>query len=128
VKSSKQSLRHLAILIILFASILVTPAPQAAANPADINNPHDLEVFWDSIIPDQLQKYHIAGAVVTVVKDGRLVFSKGYGYAYLATRKPVLADQTLFRVASISKLFTATAVMQLAEQGSLILMRTSTLT
>jgi CubicO group peptidase (beta-lactamase class C family) len=57
------------------------------------------------------------------VKDGQVLFAKGYGYADVEAKKPVLADQTLFRPGSISKLFTATAVMQLVEQGKLDLDR-----
>src|SRR2546426_5735273 len=83
----------------------------------------DFDTFLDALIPSQLQNRDIAGAVVSVVKDGQVLFAKGYGYADFAAKKPVLADQTLFRPGSISKLFTATAVMQLVEQGKLDLDR-----
>src|SRR5207237_9625393 len=79
----------------------------------------DCETFLDALIPSQLQNRDIAGAVVSVVKDGQVLFAKGYGYADFAAKKPALADQTLFRPGSISKLFTTTAVMQLVEQGKL---------
>jgi CubicO group peptidase (beta-lactamase class C family) len=59
------------------------------------------------------------GSVVTVVHDGRIVFNKGYGSANLETKKAVGPGKTLFRVGSISKTFTAIAVMQLVEQGKL---------
>ncbi len=65
----------------------------------------------------------MAGAVITVVKDGQVLLAKGYGYADFAAKRPVIADQTLFRPGSISKVFTATAVMQLVEQGKLDLDR-----
>ena len=70
-----------------------------------------------------MQTRNIAGAVVSVVKDGQVLFQKGYGYADFESKKPVLPNQTLFRPGSISKLFTATAVMQLVEQGKLDLDR-----
>jgi CubicO group peptidase (beta-lactamase class C family) len=54
-----------------------------------------------------------------LVKDGKIFFSKGYGYADLEKKIPVVPDKTLFRVGSISKLFTTTAVLQLVEQGKL---------
>jgi len=65
----------------------------------------------------------MAGAVVAIVKDGQVLLTKGYGDADVATKKPVVADQTLFRPGSISKVFTAIAVMQLVEQGKLDLDR-----
>jgi CubicO group peptidase (beta-lactamase class C family) len=54
-----------------------------------------------------------------VVKDGEVLFARGYGKADIAKDEPVVADETLFPMASLSKLFTATAVMQLAEEGKL---------
>ncbi len=63
--------------------------------------------------------HHFAGAVVVIVGDGRVLFKKGYGYADFAERKPVDPERTLFRVASNSKMFTWTAVMQLVEEGRL---------
>jgi CubicO group peptidase (beta-lactamase class C family) len=83
----------------------------------------DLEAFLDALLPAQLSNRDLAGAVVSVVKDGQVLLAKGYGYADFAAKKPVVADQTLFRPGSISKVFTATAVMQLVEQGKLDLDR-----
>lgn len=83
----------------------------------------DLEAFFDGFLPIQLQRDDIAGAVVLVVKDGKVVFAKGYGFSDVKTRKPVTADSTLFRPGSISKTFTWTAVMQLYEQGKIDLDR-----
>jgi CubicO group peptidase (beta-lactamase class C family) len=79
----------------------------------------ELEAFMDGIVAAQLEAYNLAGAVAAVVKDGTLFFAKGYGYADLKERKLAIADKTLFRIASISKLFVWTAVMQLVEQGKL---------
>src|SRR4029077_14136399 len=86
-------------------------------SPAPELTKSDFETFLDALIPSQLQNRNIAGAVVSVVKDGQVLFQKGYGYADVEEKKPVLPDQTVFRSGSISKLFTATAVMQLVEQG-----------
>jgi CubicO group peptidase (beta-lactamase class C family) len=97
--------------------------PQPSRAPAPELTKADFETFLDALIPSQLQNRNIAGAVVSVVKDGQLLFQKGYGYADVEAKKPVLPDQTLFRPGSISKLFTATAVMQLVEQGKLDLDR-----
>ncbi len=67
----------------------------------------------------QLQRENIAGAVVCVVKDGKILFAHGYGYSNVEKKTPVTVDATLFRPGSISKLFTWTAVMQQVEQGKL---------
>jgi CubicO group peptidase (beta-lactamase class C family) len=98
-------------------------APATQASPAPELTKADFETFLDALIPSQLRNRNIAGAVVSVVKDGQVLFQKGYGYADVEEKKPVLPDQTLFRPGSISKLFTATAVMQLVEQGKLDLDR-----
>ena len=79
----------------------------------------DVEAFLAGIVPQQLERENIAGATISVVKDGKLLFAKGYGFTDVANKKPVLADGTMFRPGSISKLFTWTAVMQLQEQGKL---------
>ncbi len=83
----------------------------------------DVESFLDGIVPLQLSQTDIAGATVSIVKDGKLLFAKGYGYADVQKKQSVSAQETLFRPGSISKLFTWTAIMQLFEQGKLDLDR-----
>jgi len=79
----------------------------------------DLEAFFDGIIPLQLERSDVAGASVLVMKDGSDLLRKGYGFSDLLKKKPVDPETTMFRLASISKLFTWISVMQLAEQGKL---------
>ena len=64
-----------------------------------------------------MKQYHIAGAAVAVVKDGKLFFTKGYGYKDIEHGIPVDPEETMFRIGSNTKPFTWTTVMQLAEQG-----------
>jgi CubicO group peptidase (beta-lactamase class C family) len=78
-----------------------------------------LKSFLNELVPNQLEANHIPGASVAVVKDGQLLFAKGYGHADVENNIPVVADTTLFRTGSVAKLFTWTAVMQLVEQGKL---------
>ena len=83
----------------------------------------DLEAFLEGIVPLQLGREDIAGAVIAVVKDGKPFFAKGYGYSDVEKRIHVSADATLFRPGSISKLFNWTAIMQQVELGKLDLDR-----
>lgn len=96
------------------------PTPNAASHPL---TGADIEAFLDGLLPLQLDRENIAGCVVAVVKDGQVIFEKGYGYSDVKARKAVSPTDTLFRPGSISKLFTWTSVMQLVEQGKLDLDR-----
>ena len=109
-------------------SAKMAPASQSAAPSITPPSTHDLTVddlgaFLDGLVPSYLQKQDIAGAVIAVVKDGKVLFAKGYGFADVANQKPVSPSDTLFRPGSISKLFTWTSVMQLVEQGKIDLDR-----
>ena len=95
------------------------PAVPPAPNAPGLNDPQEFEAFVDNFFNEEMSKSHAAGAAISVVKDGKLFFAKGYGYANVEKKIPVVADKTLFRVASLSKLFTATAAMQLYERGLL---------
>jgi len=95
------------------------PVPESASGRAHEMTAADVESFLDGLLPLQIKRDDIAGATVAVVKDGKLLFAKGYGYADVEKKKPVSAQDTLFRPGSVSKLFTWTAIMQLFEQGKL---------
>ena len=82
-------------------------------------NETEWAAYLDPVVEEQLTRVEAPGAVVSVVRDGARVFSKGYGTAVPGREEPVDPAVTLFRVASISKVFTAVAVMQLAEAGKL---------
>jgi len=74
----------------------------------------------ERIISDFLKRYKIKGASVAVTKEGRLVYAKGFGYADEENGEKVEPNH-VFRLASVSKLITATAVMRLEEEGKLSL-------
>jgi CubicO group peptidase (beta-lactamase class C family) len=79
----------------------------------------DAAAFLDGLLPSSMAIGDIAGATVAIVKDDALLLTRGYGFADVEKRTPVDPAQTLFRPASISKLFTWTAVMQQVEAGKL---------
>src|SRR5687767_14174008 len=64
-----------------------------------------------------MQKSHVPGAVVTLVKGNKIIFNKGYGFAALEQRRPVDPERTLFGVASVSKVFNAMAALTLVDRG-----------
>jgi N-acyl-D-amino-acid deacylase len=67
-----------------------------------------------------LQRWSIPGAALAIARNGRLVYARGYGWADLEDREVVKPD-SLFRVASISKSFTALGVLKLCQDGKLSL-------
>jgi CubicO group peptidase (beta-lactamase class C family) len=90
------------------------PRPDIAADP-DVAGAKRLFTAW---IQGQLLERNLPGVVVGVVSDQDLVWSEGFGFADTGAKTP-MSPQVKFRMASHSKLFTATAVMQLREQGKL---------
>lgn len=122
----KTMLSALAVITVACATV---PAVSAAGEPqeklapaqrAAILNEKDIEAFADTFFnrPD-IQALGVPGALFVVVKDGKVLLQKGYGYADLEAGKPVDPEQSRFRIASVSKVITATAVMQLVEQGKI---------
>lgn len=92
--------------------------PQSASGSANrLDNPTKFSAFLDPFIEQKLREKKIPGAGFVMVKDGKVFYAKGYGYADLEKKKVVDVEKTQFRVASISKLVTTTAVMQLVERG-----------
>jgi CubicO group peptidase (beta-lactamase class C family) len=93
--------------------------PTAPLQRQGLTDPAELEAFLDDLFAQQMEEYYIAGAAIAVVKDGKLLLAKGYGYADLEKDIPIDPERTLFRIGSVGKVFTWTAVMQLVEQGKL---------
>ncbi len=108
--------KSLLFIIFFFIFALSTSGVISATDLSDVET---LEAFLDGIISSQFNEHNIPGATLSVVKDGEIIISKGYGFSDLEERPPVDPDRTLFRPGSVSKLFTWTAVMQLVERGEL---------
>ncbi len=99
--------------------------PVQSGEPAAISRKihNDMSSFeeterMDKTIASFLERYKIKGASVAVTKEGRLVYAKGFGYANEENAEQVEPGH-VFRIASISKLITAVAVMHLVEEGKL---------
>jgi CubicO group peptidase (beta-lactamase class C family) len=116
--------------IVLFAFLLTIPfvllhnaqADKTKTNPNPANtfqNKDTLSQKIDSAANASLKRYNVPGAVICIVKDGKVIINKGYGYSNLQTKKVINPQKTLFRLASVSKIFTGIAVMQMVEQNKL---------
>jgi len=93
----------------------VTRAPRPAPDPRDV--PANV----DAIVEDVLADTGVPSASVAVVRDGKIIYAHAYGDAQIAPAKRVATPAMRYSVGSISKQFTAAAVLLLAEQGKLSL-------
>ena len=101
-----------------------TAVPSApAGNTGHELTASDVEAWLNGLLEYGLRNGDIAGAVVAVVKDGKVLFQSGYGYADAEKKLPMDPERIMTRIGSTSKLFTWTAVMQLVGQGKLDLNR-----
>lgn len=99
-----------ALLFLLFA-----PVGHAADSPAiDAQN---VAEWADSTFNEALKKNAFSGLTVSVVRDGAIIFSRGYGRADFSRPDPVDPQRTQFRIGSVTKTFTATIIAQLVEEG-----------
>src|SRR5215218_2927009 len=73
---------------------------------------------YDVVVTDFMRKHAIPGGAVAVMRDGRLLYARGFGYADVENKTPVQPD-ALFRIASVSKTLTSAAIMKLVEEGKL---------
>ena len=107
-------------LFLLFAIVLLSNAQTIQHNTK--NNAVDYERLAkiDGLVNDYINKNWLTGAVSIVIKDNQVVQYKGYGYADVATKKPMQKDQ-IFRIMSQTKAITSTGIMILYEQGKLLL-------
>src|SRR5580692_4903183 len=116
--SMRTRLLWLGSAVVLGSAALFAQAPKPAAKPpaaAPVSAPanasgkaheltaDDVGAFLDGFMPQEIEHADIAGAVIAVVKDGKLLYAKGYGYSDVAKKAPVSPETTLFRPGSISK-------------------------
>jgi CubicO group peptidase (beta-lactamase class C family) len=120
--------RAISIATILLVAILCAASWPASTHASTVpergsNSPTvaQVEAYVDAYMAKSMEKNHIIGATISVVHNGKTLFSKGYGYENIVTKRRVSSSDTLFMIGSITKLFTATATMQLYERGQVSL-------
>lgn len=105
----KRQLVHLLLVIALvFVGVTFAPARAEALDTSGV----------DKFVNDMMTLYGIPGAAVALVQDGKVVYTKGYGYRNAETKDPV-TENTLFQVGSVTKSFTALTILELVHQGKL---------
>ncbi|NOV02711.1 serine hydrolase [Paenibacillus planticolens] len=97
------------------ASAPVTSVKPGLEGPRDAK---ELEAFADGIFADAMKKYNTVGSNFAVVSNGKVLLSKGYGYADRENKIPV-DSSTVFQIGSVTKQFTALAAMQLVDKGKI---------
>ena len=114
------SKRFLVVVVLLAATVRGSSAQSTGAGLSAVvgSDVEGAKRLFSSWLQGQIAYRGLPGVVVGVVHDQDLVWSAGFGYADTQSRQPMTAA-TKFRMASHSKLFTATAIMQLREQGKL---------
>ncbi len=114
------------LLATFFSALAASFAAGAGVPPARFEDPErgaKLAVAFpevERIFAEAVSSQHMPGAAIGIVVDGALVFSKGFGVRDAATNAPVDAD-TVFRIASMTKSFTAIAILKLRDEGKLSL-------
>ncbi len=100
----------------LLLALAATASAQAVPDPSDVSR---IEAV-DAYVRGAMEKKHVPGVSVAVVRDGKVVLAKGYGLADAEQDVPATAE-TVYQLASVTKTFTAGAVMMLVKDGKLSL-------
>ncbi|MEB2494076.1 serine hydrolase [Peribacillus frigoritolerans] len=130
----KKAINKLGIVAILLSSSTMISAcsqqsleagkSKPSASTTDIQmtkgpiNKKEIESFADPLFEEKMKKFNVNGSSFVVVHDGKVVVNKGYGYADKEKKIPVTKD-TVFQIGSVTKTFTALAVMQQVDKGRL---------
>lgn len=113
-----ETLARRATLAVIVMALALAPASchRVPAGPVELD-PAELESFVDAFFAKEMEERHIPGVTFIFVQDGDVLLAKGYGSADLEAGLPVDPLASVVRIGSVSKLFVATAVMQLVERG-----------
>jgi CubicO group peptidase (beta-lactamase class C family) len=110
------------LVVLLDCTVFTAIAPAAEPAPAVAANGFSAERLQrlDTVIQDYIARRQLAGAVVSIARNGQPVCLKAYGMQDIENGKPMPTD-AIFRIASMSKAVTTVAVMMLYEEGKLLL-------
>lgn len=106
----------LSTLFILFTNVLVPVSANCVEKSFMINRVELIDDDFDQAIIDYMNSGHMPSLALAIIKNNSMVWSKGYGYADIKNKKEA-TNETVYMLASISKTFAATAIMQLWEKG-----------
>lgn len=106
-------------LVAFLLAIVLTTSHYTAAESTELPKNFD-ECAFQSDIRDMMDSLNVVGLSLAVVKDNKIVYTHAFGHKDLNTLQP-LTTNTIFRIASISKSFVATAIMTLVDAGKLTL-------
>ena len=103
------------MILIVSSSLIYTPNFVKAVDKFEDTD--EMERFFDHYFAKQMESKHIPGVGFIIIKDGKPILSKGYGYADLNKEIMVHPDEIVFRTASVSKIFVLMSILQLYEEG-----------
>lgn len=109
------------ISIILVCLIIFSSSISIAGANSEFNKIKDKFTRIDGVVTELMEKHNVPGVSLSIVKDGSIIYKKGYGFGNLETQTKVDPNKTIFQINSLTKLFTGVAIMKLCEEGELSL-------
>ena len=113
----KRAFLHLCCVILLSLAVLITESNAKPDKPVSLPPPVDFSEL-DKLVTEELKERNTPGAVITVVSGDQVVYQKAFGVANVETNAPMQTEM-LFRLGSTTKMFTAAALVTLAENNKI---------
>src|SRR5438105_7728397 len=106
------------VVVLSLCLLFITSAQTVSPAPSTDDPVARLQAELESKIKEEVQQGRLPGFAIGVVKNGKLIYAKGFGVAKLGGNV-LVTSKSLFHMASVTKTFVATAVMQLVEKGKI---------
>ncbi|TDQ36771.1 serine hydrolase [Aureibacillus halotolerans] len=107
------------LVLVMVLTVVVAPWTSVSAEEIKPLTPETAQAFLDEFFAKPETQGMFTGAAVSIVKDGEVLTEESHGLANIDANEGIDPEKTLFRVASVSKVFTAAAVLQLVEDGKI---------